>query len=257
MIVTRNTRKKIQKERVYEFLTGLNQAYDEVKGRIISRTPFPITEEAFSKAKPQINPHHARLSEARDGEKSNWRSSNRSTGGGAKNGGDYVRVANGMPIMIRGKKKTIGFKWVITVKYNEKGEIERYKARLVANGFTQTYGIDFSEIFAPVAKLNTVRVLLSLATNLEWGLHQLDNKNVFLNGGLEEEVYMIQPPGFEQGNNRVCKLQKSLYGLKQSLRAWFHKFSKEVKNSGYIQSQADHTIFINHTGNGELTVLIA
>ncbi|GAA0144949.1 hypothetical protein LIER_05263 [Lithospermum erythrorhizon] len=105
------------------------------------------------------------------------------------------------------------------------------------------------------AKLNTIRILLSLATSLDWELHQLDIKNVFLNGELEEEVYMIQPPGFEQGSDKVCKLQ-SLYGLKQSPRACFKRFSREVKNHGYKQSQTDHTMFIKHTGMGKITILI-
>jgi len=91
----------------------------------------------------------------------------------------------------------------------------------VAQGFTQTYGIEYDETFAPVAKLNSIRVLLSLAANLDWELHQLDVKNAFLNGNLDEGVYMKIPPGFEseEEQGRVCKLKKSLYGLKQSLRA--------------------------------------
>ncbi|GAA0153217.1 transmembrane signal receptor [Lithospermum erythrorhizon] len=140
--------------------------------------------------------------------------------------------------------------------YNENGKTDSYKARLVAKGFTQTYGIDFSETFAPVTKLNTIRVLLSLVANQDWKLHQLDIKNVFLNGELEEEVYMIQPPGFEKDKSQVCKLRKSLYGLKQSPRAWFHRFSKAVKIHGYKQSQVDHTLFIKHTGKDKLTILI-
>ena len=104
--------------------------------------------------------------------------------------------------------------------------------------------------------MNTIRVLLSLAANLDWELHQLDIKNAFLNGDLEEEVYMSQPPGFEIGKNQVCKLQKSLYGLKQSPRAWFNRFSGEVTNHGYKQSQADHTMFIKHKGMEKLTILI-
>ncbi|CAJ2635918.1 unnamed protein product [Trifolium pratense] len=154
-------------------------------------------------------------------------------------------------------KKTVGCKWVFTVKYNSDGSIERYKARLVAKGFTQTYGIDYSETFAPVAKLNTVRILLSLAANLDWPLHQLDVKNAFLNGDLEEEVYMDIPPGFEDkfGSN-VCKLNKSLYELKQSPRAWFEKFTYSMKKQGYIQGQADHTLFTKFSQDGKIVVLI-
>ncbi|KAE8687390.1 hypothetical protein F3Y22_tig00111022pilonHSYRG00655 [Hibiscus syriacus] len=108
-------------------------------------------------------------------------------------------------------KKVVGCQWIFSVKYNFDGSIQRYKARLAARGFTQTYGIDFKETFAPVAKLNNVRVLLSLAVNCDWKLHQLDVKNDFHNGKLEEEVYMKLPSGFKsvEGNNKVCKLNKS------------------------------------------------
>jgi hypothetical protein len=154
-------------------------------------------------------------------------------------------------------KRTVGCKWVFTIKYNSDGSIGRYKARLVAKGFTQTYGIDYSETFAPVAKLNTIRILLSFAANLDWPLHQLDVKNAFLNGDLEEEVYMDCPPGFEEAfGSQVCKLKKSLYGLKQSPRAWFEKFTQSVKKQGFTQGQADHTLFTKSGQNGMITVLI-
>ena len=107
------------------------------------------------------------------------------------------------------------------IKCNTDGSLERYKARLVGKSFTQTYRIDYQETFAPIAKINSIIILLSLAVNCDWPLHQLDVKNTFLNGDLKEEVFMSLPPGFEKslGSDKVCILKKSLYGLKQSPRA--------------------------------------
>ncbi|CAH9105932.1 unnamed protein product, partial [Cuscuta epithymum] len=155
-------------------------------------------------------------------------------------------------------KHLVDSKWIFTIKYNSDGTIERYKARLVARGFTQTYGLDYEETFAPVAKLNTVRILLSLAANLDWPLLQLDVKNAFLNGDLEEEVFMQVPPGFDSNTTagKVCKLKKALYGLKQSPRAWFGRFEKTVKKRGYTQAQSDHTLFYKHSAEGKVAVLI-
>ncbi|RVW56445.1 Retrovirus-related Pol polyprotein from transposon RE1 [Vitis vinifera] len=155
-------------------------------------------------------------------------------------------------------KRPVGCKWIFTIKYKADGSVERFKARLVARGFTQSYGIDYQETFAPVAKLNTIRILLSLAVNQHWCLQQLDIKNAFLNGDLEEEVYMEIPPGFEESmaKNQVCKLQKSLYGLKQSPRAWFDRFTKAVLKLGYKQGQADHTLFVKKSHAGKMAILI-
>jgi hypothetical protein len=112
--------------------------------------------------------------------------------------------------------KEVGCKWVFMIKHKANGSMERYKARLIAKGFTQTYGIYYEETFAPVAKMNLIRVLLSIAENLDWPLHQFDVKNAFLHGDLEEDSFSM---------GKVCKLKKALYGLKQSPRAWFERFS--------------------------------
>jgi hypothetical protein len=154
-----------------------------------------------------------------------------------------------------------------TVKQNLEGKVERYKARLVARGYSQTYGIDYDIFFAPVANMNTVRILISCAANFGWKLHQLDVKNAlilcaanfgwklhqldvknaFLHGDLQEEVYMELPPGFgiPETAGKVCRLKKSLYGLEQSPRAWFDRFG---------QCNGDHTIFYKHTKQ-KITIL--
>ncbi|GKV53176.1 hypothetical protein SLEP1_g59714, partial [Rubroshorea leprosula] len=119
------------------------------------------------------------------------------------------------------EKSLIGCKWVYKIKTRSDGSVERYKARLVAKGFTQEYGIDYEETFAPIARLTSVRSLLAIAAIRRWKLFQMNVKNAFLNGDLEEEVYMKPPPGLHHPPNKVCRLRRALYGLKQSLRAWY------------------------------------
>ena len=111
--------------------------------------------------------------------------------------------------------------------------------------------LDYQETFARVAKMNTVRILLSLAAHYNWQLLQYDVKNAFLHGDLDEEIYINIPSGFE-GNigNKVCKLKKALYGPKESPRAWFGRFAKVMKESRYKQNQGDHTLFIKHSAVG-------
>lgn len=154
-------------------------------------------------------------------------------------------------------KKPVGCRWVFTIKHKADGSIERYKARLVAKGYTQTYGVDYSETFSPVAKIDTVRVLFSVAANQDWVLHQFDVKNAFLHGDLQEEVYMEPPPVFSKGfqPRDVCRLKKALYGLKQSPRAWFGRFTVAMKKYGYHQSNSDHTLFVKRR-HGRVTCLI-
>jgi len=155
-------------------------------------------------------------------------------------------------------KKPVGCRWIYTMKYKIDGTIECFKARLVAKGYTQTYGIDYTETFAPVAKINTVQVLLSLAANLDWPLQQFDVKNTFLYGELSEEVYIdlllgcMIPTKLSQ---KVCRLKKSLYGLKQSSRAWFGRFTKSMIAFGYHQSNSNHTLFLKKQ-QGKITAFI-
>ena len=147
-------------------------------------------------------------------------------------------------------KKVVGCKWVFTVKQNPKGEVDRYKTRLVAKGYSRTYGIDYDKTFALVAKMGTVRALISCAVNFGWPLHQMDVKNAFLHGDLQEEVYMEIPPCFanRQTVGKVCRLKKSLYGLKQSPRAWFDRFRRAFCGMGYTQCNGDHTVFYKDKG---------
>jgi hypothetical protein len=127
-------------------------------------------------------------------------------------------------------KQKVGCRWVYTVKYLPDGSVKRLKARLVAKGYTQTYGVDYLETFSPVVRLNSIWILLFVAVNRSWPLYQLDIKNVFLHGDLQEEVCMDHPLGYVVASNEhlVCQLWMAFYGLKQSPRAWFDRFSAVV-----------------------------
>lgn len=136
------------------------------------------------------------------------------------------------------------------VKENPDGTINKYKVRLVAKGFHQVAGFNFTETFSPVIKPTTIRVILTLALTKGWSVKQLDVNSAFLNGTLKEEVYMEQPLGFldPQQPTLVCKLHKALYGLKQAHRAWFDKLYSALVSFGFVSARSDQSFFYqNHT----------
>ena len=149
----------------------------------------------------------------------------------------------------------VGCRWVYKIKTKADGFVERYKACLVAKGFTQEYGIDYVETFAPVARLTSVKCLIVMAAVRRWRLYQMDVKNAFLNGELHEEVYMQPPPGYPQSGSQVCRLRRTLYGLKQAPRAWFGKFSSVVAQQGFTSSPHDTALFVRRSFAGITLIL--
>lgn len=143
-------------------------------------------------------------------------------------------------------KKPIGSKWAFKITLKANGQIERYKARLVVKGYNQKYGIDYMEIFSTVIKMPIARCILALATYKSWKIFQLDVNNAFLHGDLHQEVCMKLPEGIPNPRNQVCKLKKSIYGLKQASRQWFAKLVEPLFFYGFTQSKNDYSLFIKH-----------
>lgn len=151
--------------------------------------------------------------------------------------------------------KALDTKWVY--KHNPDGSVQRYKARLVARGDKQIKGNDYKATFSPVAKFATVRLIIALATKREWKLHQLDINNAFLHGHLDEEVYLKVPKGYEGAPpGTVCKLNKSLYGLKQASRQWNKELKRFLKGLNYIQCVMDTSVFYKQQGKKICIVLV-
>ncbi len=157
-------------------------------------------------------------------------------------------------------KNIVGNKWVFKVKRDESGCVQRYKARLVAQGYSQTEGVDYNEVFSPVVRNTTIRSLLALSNAKNWEAHQMDVKTAFLQGNLEEEIYMRQPDGYvnEEYPNHVCKLKKSIYGLKQSARCWNNAIDTFLKSSGYKQMKSDPCLYMKSVkdNNGVIKFVI-
>ncbi|GJW32201.1 putative ribonuclease H-like domain-containing protein [Tanacetum coccineum] len=155
-------------------------------------------------------------------------------------------------------KRAIGTKWVYRNKKDERGIVIRNKARLVAQGYTQEEGIDYDEVFAPVAKIEAIRLLLAYASFKDFVVYQMDVKSAFLYGKIKEDVYVCQPPGFEDPEfpDRVYKVEKALYGLHQAPRAWYETFSIYLLDNGFQRGQIDKTLFITRVKSDILLVQV-
>ncbi|GJU85033.1 putative RNA-directed DNA polymerase [Tanacetum coccineum] len=155
-------------------------------------------------------------------------------------------------------KRALKNKWVYKLKTEEHTSRPRYKARLVVKGFSQKRGIDFDEIFSPVVKMGSIRVVLGLAASLDLEVEQMDVKTAFLHGDLDKEIYMEQPEGFQVKGKEgyVCRLQKSLYGLKQAPRQWYKKFESVIGKQGYRKTSSDHCVFFQKFGDDDFIILL-
>ncbi|KAE8237380.1 hypothetical protein A4X06_0g9247 [Tilletia controversa] len=153
-------------------------------------------------------------------------------------------------------RKLIGCRWVYKVKTDPEGRAIRKKSRLVAQGYTQVEGIDYDETFAPVARLSALRMMVTLAVQLGLRLHGMDVKTAYLNGELDVDIYMKQPPGYDDGTGRVCRLLRTLYGLKQSGRYWYHKLRDRLIAAGYAQLKSEPCLFFKQTSQGPTIILV-
>jgi hypothetical protein len=152
-------------------------------------------------------------------------------------------------------EKTTGSGWVFRVKHNADGSIECFKARIVAKGYSQCPGLDYNESFAPTFRPATLRIIMALSALEDLELRSVDITAAFINGDLDEKIYMKQPEDFHIGSpNKVCQLRKSLYGLKQSARQWNKKLHSVLTELGFKRIESDHSMYIY--SNGEVRIIV-
>nr|GEW76705.1 retrotransposon protein, putative, Ty1-copia subclass [Tanacetum cinerariifolium] len=154
--------------------------------------------------------------------------------------------------------RVVRSKWLYKKKTNMDGKVHTYKARLVAKGYTQTYGIDYEETFSPVADIRAIRILIAIAAYYDYEIWQMDVKTAFLNGRLDEDIYTEQPEGYVDPKypNRVCKRQRSIYGLKQASRQWNKRFDEEIKKFGFIQNCDEPCVYRKASGSDVVFLIL-
>lgn len=150
-------------------------------------------------------------------------------------------------------QKSIGVKWIFKEKKNAKGVVEKYKARLVVKGYAQRHGVDYEEVFAPVARLETIRFFVSFAAQRNWKIFQLDVKSAFLNGFLEEDVFVEQPKGYmvKGQEEKVLKLKRALYGLKQAPQVWYSRIDAYFRKKGFARCPHEYALYVKMDKNGD------
>ena len=139
-------------------------------------------------------------------------------------------------------KEVVTSKWLYKIKHGFDGSAEKFKARFVAHGFSKKEGVDYDDIFAPVAQYTTIRSIIDLAAMQGWNLHQMDVKTAFLHGAIKEEVYVEQPLGFkvQDWDTHVCRLKKALYGLKQAPKSWYERIDSYLMKLGFTHSNVNY-----------------
>ena len=154
--------------------------------------------------------------------------------------------------------KVVGSKWLYKLNTDMDGYVHTYKARLVAKCYTQTLGVDYEETFSPVADIRAIRILIAKATYYDYEIWQMDVKTAFLNGRLDEDIYMAQPEGYVNPKfpNRVCKLQRSIYGLKQASRQWNKRFDSEIKKFGFSQNLDEPCVYHKVSGSEVIFLIL-
>jgi hypothetical protein len=158
-------------------------------------------------------------------------------------------------VPLHSRRELVRCRWVYRAKRTVNGHISRYKARLVAKGFQQVHGIEYDETFTPLAKMDSIRLALEIATSKGSEVHQMDMKNAFLHDDLSQEIYMENPQGFMHDSYLVCRLKKSLYGLKKALRAWYENMDSYLFSQNFVPCKSNLNVYMLRT-NDSLILLV-